>query len=129
MAVDLRSTATTPDYAWWGANDCRDMEGCGIKSGDSFLRKTVGEIRASKAWKKQRSIMFVTFDEDRYDKERPAQLIPTIAIASKGVKKGYVSHVRYDHYNMLRTIERALGLGTLTKNDLYAKPMSDIFRR
>jgi hypothetical protein len=127
MGVDLHSTRTTPNYAWWGANDCRDMEGCGIRSGDSFLRRTVGEIRSSPAWRKQRSILFITFDEDRYDKERPAQLIPTIAIASKGVKKGYVTRVRYDHYNMLRTIEAALQLGTLTKNDLYARPMSNIF--
>lgn len=129
MGVDLRSTATTPSFAWWGANDCADMEGCGIKAGDSFLERTVGEILASPAWTTQRSLLFVTFDEDRYDRERPAQLIPTIAIASKGLRTGYVSHVRYDHYNLLRTIEGALGLGTLTKNDLYARPMTDIFRR
>jgi hypothetical protein len=105
------------------------MEGCGIKAGDTFLKQTVGEIMASKAWTTQRSLLFVTFDEDRYDKERPAQLIPTIALASTGVKAGYTSPERYDHYNMLRTIEGVLGLGTLTANDLYAEPMSDIFTR
>lgn len=129
LAVDLQSTSTTPSFAWWGANDCRDMEGCGIRSGDSFLKQTIGEIRASPAWTTQRSLLVVTFDEDRYDHERPAQLVPTIVIASHGVRRGYVSHVRYDHYNLLRTIEGALGLGTLTRNDRYARPMTDIFRR
>jgi hypothetical protein len=129
LSTDLASASTTPNFVWWGADDCSDMEGCGIKAGDTFLKQTVGEIMASKAWTTQRSLLFVTFDEDRYDKERPAQLIPTIALASTGVKAGYTSPERYDHYNMLRTIEGVLGLGTLTANDLYAEPMSDIFTR
>lgn len=128
MAVDLRSTATTPDFVWWSADDCRDMEGCGVTAGDRFLKNTVGEILRSKAWTTQRSLLLITFDEDHYDRERPAQLIPTIALGSAGVKQGYVSDVRYDHYDMLRTIEGALGLGTMTANDLWAEPMSDIFR-
>jgi Phosphoesterase family len=127
MATDLQSTTTTPNFVWWGADDCSDMEGCGIRAGDTFLKETIGDILASKAWTTQRSLLLVTFDEDRYDKERPAQLIPTIALASTGVKQGYLSKVRYDHYNMLRTIEGTLGLGTLTANDLYAEPMTDIF--
>ena len=127
LATDLKSTATTPSFVWWGADDCSDMEGCGIKAGDTFLKQTVGEILASKAWTTQRSLLLVTFDEDAYAMERPAQLIPTIVLASTGVKQGYVSHVRYDHYNMLRTIEGVLGLRTLTANDLYAEPMADLF--
>ena len=127
MTTDLRSTATTPSFVWWGADDCDDMEGCGIKAGDTFLKQTVGQIMASPAWTTQRSLLVITFDEDRYDKERPAQLIPTIALGSTGVRQGYTSTVRYDHYNLLRTIEGTLGLGTLTNNDLYAEPMTDIF--
>jgi hypothetical protein len=129
MFTDLQSTSTTPNFVWWGADDCSDMEGCGIKAGDTFLKQTIGAILASPAWTNQRSLLFVTFDEDRYDKERPAQLIPTIALASTGVKVGYTSPERYDHYNMLRTIEGTLGLGTLTANDLYAEPMTDIFTK
>ncbi len=127
MSTDLRTTATTPSFVWWGADDCDDMEGCGIKAGDTFLKQTVGQIMASPAWTTQRSLLVITFDEDRYDKERPAQLVPTIAIGSTGVRQGFTSTTRYDHYNLLRTVEGALGLGTLTRNDLYAEPMSDIF--
>ncbi len=127
MSVDLRSAATTPAFSWWGADDCYDMEGCGIKAGDTFLKQTIGSILASPAWKTQRSLLVVTFDEDGYDLERPAQLVPTIVLASQGVRAGAVVATRYDHYNLLRTIEGVLGLGTLTANDRYAEPMADLF--
>jgi Phosphoesterase family len=127
MAVDLQSTATTPNFSWWGYDDCYDMEGCGIKAGDGALKQDVGAILASPAWKTQRSLLIVTFDEDGYDRERPAQLIPTIVLASQGVGQGVVNNTRYDHYNLLRTIEGVLGLGTLTANDAYAEPMADLF--
>ena len=51
----------------------------------------------------------------------------TIVLGSRGVRQGYVSPVRYTHYSLLRTIEAALGLGTLTDNDLYAQPLNDVF--
>ncbi|MGD0238885.1 MAG: hypothetical protein ABSB59_01000 [Streptosporangiaceae bacterium] len=43
------------------------------------------------------------------------------------MRPGYVSKVRYTHYSLLRTIEAALGLGTLTQNDRYAQPVNDVF--
>jgi len=36
--------------------------------------------------------------------------------------------VRYTHYSLLRTIEGALGLHALTRNDRYAHALTDIFR-
>lgn len=52
---------------------------------------------------------------------------PTVILGSADVRPGYVSPVRYTHYNLLRTIEAALGLGTLTANDRYAQPVNDVF--
>jgi hypothetical protein len=124
---DLKTAATTPSFDWVEPNDCTDMEGCGIKAGDHFLKNTLTEIMHSPAWTTQRSLVIITFDEDDYDHERPAQLIPTIVLGSKDVRKGFVSHTRYTHYSLLRTIEAALGLGTLTKNDRYAQPLNDVF--
>jgi YVTN family beta-propeller protein len=124
---DLASAATTPNFAWLGADDCADMEGCGIRAGDRFLAAELGAIERSPAWRTQRSLAIITFDEDGYDHERPAQRVATLALGSAGVRKGYVSHVRYTHYSLLRTIEAALGLGTLTPNDRYAQPMKNVF--
>jgi YVTN family beta-propeller protein len=127
LQADLASAATTPNFAWVSPNDCSDMEGCGIRAGDDFLATELGEIMRSPAWQTQRSMAIITFDEDGMDHQRPAQRIPTIIIGSGGVKQGYVSHVRYTHYSLLRTIEAALGLGTLTRNDRYAQPVNDVF--
>jgi len=127
MQTDLASAATTPGFAWVSPNDCQDMEGCGIRSGDNFLKTELGAIMRSPAWRTQRSLAIITFDEDGNDYQKPAQRVATVMIGSAGVKQGYVSHVRYTHYSLLRTIEGALGLGTLTANDRYAQPVNDVF--
>jgi hypothetical protein len=126
-SIDLKKASTTPNFAWIGANDCDDMEGCGIKAGDSFLKTVATEFFDSPAWKTQPSLFIITWDEDGQDSQHPAQRVPTIVIGSQYVKKGFVSTVRYTHYSLLRTTEAALGLGTLTKNDEYATPLNDIF--
>ncbi len=110
MASDLSQAATTPNFSWVGINDCDDMEGCGIRAGDRFLAEQLGEIMHSPAWQTQRSLAIITFDEDAIDHQRPAQRVPTLMLASTGVRHGYVSNVRYTHYSLLRTIEAALGL-------------------
>jgi YVTN family beta-propeller protein len=127
LQSDLASAATTPNFAWVSPDDCSDMEACGIGAGDAFLAQELGEIMASPAWRTQRSLAIITFDEDAQDYQHPAQRVPTIILGSAGVKQGYVSGVRYTHYSLLRTIEAALGLGTLTANDYYAPAVNDVF--
>jgi YVTN family beta-propeller protein len=127
LQSDLASAATTPNFVWIGPDDCSDMEGCGVRAGDTFLKRELEAILGSPAWRTQRSLAIITFDEDGYDHEHPAQRIPTLILGSGGVRAGYVSHIRYTHYSLLRTIEAALGLGTLTDNDLYAQPLNDVF--
>jgi YVTN family beta-propeller protein len=127
LPSDLASTATTPNFAWISPDDCSDMEGCGIRAGDTFLADELGQIMRSPAWTTQRSLAIITFDEDAQDGQHPAQRTPTIVLGSAGVRQGYVSKVRYTHYSLLRTIEAALGLGTLTQNDRYAQPVNDVF--
>jgi YVTN family beta-propeller protein len=126
LRTDLASAVTTPNFVWPAPDDCADMEGCGIKAGDQFLQTELGAIMRSPAWRTQRSLAIITFDEDGYDYEHPAQRVLTLMLGS-GVRQGYVSHVRYTHYSLLRTIEGALGLGTLTRNDRYARPVNDVF--
>ena len=127
LPADLARAATTPNFAWIGADDCFDMEGCGIRAGDSFLASELRAIVRSPAWRTQRSLAIITFDEDNYDDPHPPQRVPTIMLASSGVRSGYTSKVRYTHYSLLRTIEAALGLRTLTANDRYAQPVNDVF--
>ena len=129
LATDLRKTSTTPNFAWVSPDDCFDMESCGIRAGDDFLKAELSLIMRSPAWTRQRSLAIITFDEDATDYQHPAQRVATIVLGSRGVRQGYVSPVRYTHYSLLRTVEGALGLGTLTANDFFAQPLNDIFSR
>ncbi len=126
---DLARASTTPNFAWVAPNDCTDMEGCGIKAGDDFLARELNAIMRSPAWRTQRSLAIITFDEDAQDGQRPAQRTPTIVLGSAGVRRDFVTRQRFTHYSLLRTIEAALGLGTLTANDRYAQPVNAVFGR
>jgi hypothetical protein len=127
MDADLHQTSTTPNFAWVDANDYFDMEQGGIPAGDQWLRNLVTLIRQSPAWHEQASLLIITWDEDHWDSQRPAQLIPTILLGSRYVRAGYASTFRYSHYSLLRTVEAAMGLGSLTPNDEYAPPLNDVF--
>ncbi|HMD91775.1 MAG TPA: alkaline phosphatase family protein [Trebonia sp.] len=127
LQADLATPATTPNFAWIAPDDCSDMEGCGLAAGDAFLKTKLTTIMRSPAWRTQRSLAIITFDEDAQDYQRPAQRVPTIILASQGVRPGGTDSTRYTHYSLLRTIEAALCLGTLTANDRYAQAVTGIF--
>ena len=129
MAVDLKSAATTPNFSWFSANDCDDMEGCGITAGDTWLSQTLPEIFNSPAWTQQRSLLIITWDEDNAAQgQANLQNIPTIILGSQGtIQPGSVSSHRYTLYSLTRTIEAALNLPSLTANDYYADPVKDIW--
>ncbi|MFF0637936.1 alkaline phosphatase family protein [Nocardia sp. NPDC004151] len=130
MTTDLQSTATTPNFVWFAANECHNMEGCGVSSGDSWLGATVPAILNSPAWKQQRSLLIVTFDEGFAKLFGPlySNRVPTIVLGSQNsVKAGFNSSQRTDQYGLLRTIDTALGLQPLTNNDRYAATVNDIY--
>jgi hypothetical protein len=130
MTTDLKSTATTPTFAWLSADDCDDMEGCGVKAGDTWLANTLPTIFNSPAWKTQRSLLILTWDEDAADGQQHLQNIPTLVLGSQGtVKPGSTTGDRYTFYSMLKTIEAGLDLPSLTKNDLYAPAIEGIWNR
>ncbi|MEY9965182.1 hypothetical protein ABIA33_003224 [Streptacidiphilus sp. MAP12-16] len=131
MATDLAATATTPNFVWFSADDYYDMEAGGVTAGDTWLSQTLPTIFNSPAWKTQRSLLIVTWDEDdKANDQTPEQHVPTLVIGSPNapVKSGgYTSSTWYDHYSITRTIEAGLGLPAMTANDAYAPPMNDFF--
>ncbi len=131
MTTDLKSTATTPNFAWFAADDCNDMEACGITAGDNWLKQTLPTILNSPAWTTQRSLLIVTWDEGAtksYGPSYPNQ-VPTLLLGSQNsVKPGYQSGQRTDQYGLLRTIDGALGLNPLTNNDRYAATVNDAWQ-
>jgi Phosphoesterase family len=130
LPLDLKQTGTTPTYSWFEANDCDDMEGCGITAGDTWLSQTLPTIFNSPAWTEQHSLLIITWDEDAADGQTDLQKIPTLILGSQGtVKQGFSTDQRYTEYGLLRTIEAGLNLPNLTENDLFADPVNDVWAR
>lgn len=136
LTTDLQSAATTPNFAWLAADDYNDGEASGDGSStslqvqDAWLKQTLQPIFSSPAWTGQRSLLVLTWDESDDPLALPEEgnHIATILVDSQGlVRPGYGSGVSYNHFNTGATIERALGLPTLTANDGYAAPINDAF--
>lgn len=89
LRTDL-ATGQVPGFSWISPNVCNDMHGgassCPYASsptdpaqaalyadGDAFIKKWVGLITASKAWRQGRSAIFVTWDEGAYNDQPPYQ--------------------------------------------------------
>jgi hypothetical protein len=140
LNADLESAATTPAFAWIAADDYFDGEASGndgyargdgsprsLRVQDRWLKETLTPILNSPAWKTQRSLLILTWDESE---TTVGNHIATVLVGSQGlVRAGAASDVRYDHYSTSRTIEEALGLRPLTSNDAYAQPINDAFTR
>jgi len=131
MALDLHSSATTPSFSWFAADDYYDGEAAGngtpgsIRVQDAWLKQTIQPIFDSPAWKTQRSLLILTWDESLTPSNNQ---IATVLVDSQGlVNRGYVSGAYYNHYNVGRTIEDALGVAPFTANDRYAAPINDAF--
>ena len=128
---DLSRTATTPNFAWIAADDYDDGEDSGngspksLRVQDRWLKRTLAPLFASPAWRRQRSLLILTWDESN---SLDNNHVATIVLGSQGLVRGsFVSHARYDHYSTARTIEMALDLPALTGNDRYARAIDDAF--
>ena len=109
-----------------------------VKALDQFLSETVPTIMNSAAWKSdEASAIVVTFDEDNNNTSLGfgnegnhivTVVIPNAAAVAAGMRDGhFLATDQYNHYSLLRTIEDALGLGTLTQNDKFANPMNEFW--
>lgn len=104
-------------------NMCHDMHDCDVRTGDDFLRGLVPRILDSRAWR-DGGVLFITFDEG----DGPAGAGDRVAtlVVSPAVRSGLRSAVPHDHYDLLRTIQDAWGLGCVAET-CRARPMSEFF--
>ena len=134
----LLNASTTPVFSWIAADDYYDGESAGNgdrhsrEVQDGWLQRTITPILDSPAWRTQKSLLIITWDEAGVTRRtaEAGNRVATIVVGSQGtVRAGYVSPLRYDHYSTARTIEEALGLAPFTANDEYATPFNDVFTR
>jgi phospholipase C len=112
-----------------------DHPGSGSKSGPSWVAAVVNAVGESKYW--DSTAIFVFWDDygGWYDSVPPPYVdydglgirVPLIVI-SPYAKKGYVSHVRYEHGSILKFVEDLFDLARLGASDTRANsPAKDCF--
>ena len=139
--ADFESAITAnvlPDFAWLSADNWWDGEGAWYKNDafdvafsneiqDQFIRSTIEPLVQSAAWNNSRSLLILTWDEAA-GWGWPNNHVPTMLVGSPGLlKAGSVFHERVNGYDLLRTIEAALGTDGVDKFDTYAQPLNDVF--
>jgi hypothetical protein len=112
LASDLRA-GRLPTYAWISPNLCDDGHDCGVGAGDRFLARTVPMLLHELG---PHGFLVLTWDEGTSEDgccgAAHGGRIATI-VAGPGVRAGSRAGSRVDHYGVLATIERALGLPPL----------------
>src|SRR4029077_9044795 len=124
-----------PTFSFIAPNQCNDQHGRGnagafcnydptdngtqaglnpalIIRGDITVRKLVGAIKASPAWKTGSNAIVVLWDENDYSTAPNNNQVPLIVDTNYGTH-GIVSSTRYNHYSLLKSIEAGLHLPCL----------------
>jgi len=120
----ITPTCTTSDHA-----------GCGTKLGPEWVASIVDAVGESRFW--DSSAIFIMWDEwgGWYDHVPPPYVdydglgirVPLL-IVSPYAKRGYVSHVQYEHGSVLRFTEDQFGLLPMAASDKRANsPQDDAF--
>jgi beta-glucanase (GH16 family) len=113
-----------PDFVWLTPNLQDDTHDGSIAHGDRYLRALIGAVQRT-SWYAHDGTVIVTYDEDEGEANPPGyctrpivigavgrHCLPTFIVSRAGEGIGRVS-TPGDHYGMLRSIERAYGLGLL----------------
>ena len=88
---------------------CNDGHDCSDETVDSWARKTLAPVLASKDYRAGNTLVVVVYDED--------QPVPNLLIAPTA-NKGRISSVAGSHADLLKTIEEALGLKVMDQGQL-----------
>jgi len=122
--ADLKA-GDLPNYSFITPNICDDAHSCPLSSGDNWLSTFVPAVVDSTSFAS--AALFIVYDEGATsDLSGGGGHVPCILV-SPFAKAGYASEVPYDHYSLLATVEAALKLGNLGRNDSTASPMGDLF--
>jgi len=118
--INALNSDTLPTYSLVVPNLCDDTHdfGCGVSTGDQFLKTLLPQILSSQSYRSGTTAVFVVWDED--------SPIPNIVIAPS-VIPGTTTSKAVSHYGLLRATEEMLGL-SLLGNAATATSVRDVFR-
>lgn len=107
-------------------NSCHNTHDCPVAVGDRWLSDFVPTILdAPGFW--DDGLLVITFDGGSDVGPGGGHRI-AVTMVGAGVSPGTISETRYDHYNVLRTIQEGMGLSCLARS-CNADTMADLFER
>ena len=112
-----------PAFSFYSPDLNNDGHDTGVAYAAKAMEKTFGPLLAD-ANVMSNTLFVFTFDED--DRAHGNHIF-TLLIGS-GVKPGATSNTRYDHYDLLRTIEDEFAIGTLGLQDATAHAISGVWQ-
>lgn len=109
LASDLQAGAL-PTFSWISPNLCHDAHSCGVGEGDEFLARLVPPLLDAIG---PQGLLVVTWDEGTSSRGccngSVGGNVATI-LAGGAALPGARTSVPYDHYSLLRLIEKSWGL-------------------
>ena len=117
------ATGTLPTYSFYVPDLSNDGHDTGVAYADHYFSKKFGPLFSSPVFM-SKMLVIATFDEN--DGSSGNQIYT--ALLGDSVTPGTINDENLNHYNVLRTIEDTLGLGSLRLNDLTATPISGVWR-
>jgi phosphatidylinositol-3-phosphatase len=116
--------STVASLVWIVPNLCHDTHNCAVRAGDMWLSKNLPPIIA---WDKNHDgLLILTWDEADPDNGGKNH-IPTVLLGPM-IRRGVDDMQDVDHYSVLRTIERILGVACIAK-DCKAPLITGIWKR
>ena len=123
LAGDIQN-GTLPDYSLYIPDLNNDGHDTGVAFADQWLAGAFGPWLHDSRFT-DGMLFVVTFDESPTTAPNHIYTV----LYGPGVVPGSTSVSRYDHFNLLRTIEDTLGLGTLGQQDAAASAITGVWRR
>lgn len=116
---------TLPAYALYVPDNNNNGHDTGVTYAAAWLKGFLEPLLADAKFMTH-TLVVVTFDEAAT--YNAPNRIYAVLLGSM-VRRGAASHVHYDLYSLLRTVEDNFELGTLGQNDQYAQPITDVWVR
>jgi acid phosphatase len=115
-----------PQLVFYIPNDRNNGHDTGVAFADAALRERFEPLINDPVFMNETLLVFV-FDEAADRPPATPTNIVDCTFVGAGVQPGFVSDVDYDHYSLLRTIERIFKLRSLGTGDATAKSIDDIW--
>ncbi len=118
------NAGTLPQYSFIIPNNLHDAHDASPAQADLWLQNNIAPLLSQPYFQPcGDGILIITFDNDDLDQ---SGLVYTAVIGPKVIPH-FVSNVRYQHQNALRTMLDALGITTYPGDSATAIPMKDFF--